>query len=168
MRIFLIGMMGSGKSYCAQKIAKKLKLRAYDLDNLIEMTEDLTISEIFEEEGEEYFRKLEATILRWFGEKKDFVLATGGGTPCFHNNIEWMNENGITVWLNEPVEVLVERLKPEKAHRPLISERSDEELNAFLTDKLAERAPFYSQAKHAVAYSAMKEKDFIKLLQEKA
>jgi len=167
MRIFLIGMMGSGKSYCAKSIAKKLKLRAYDLDNLIEITEDLTISEIFAEEGEAYFRNLEAKVLRWFDGKKNFVLATGGGTPCFHDNIEWMNENGITVWLNEPVDVLVERLKPEKAHRPLISELTDDQLGVFLTKKLAERAPFYSKAKHAVAYSAMKEKDFIKLLEEK-
>jgi len=166
MKIFLIGMMGSGKSYCAKKIAKKLKLAAYDLDNLVEMTEDLTIAEIFEEEGEEYFRKLEAKILRWFGEKKNFVLATGGGTPCFHKNIDWMNENGITIWLNEPIDVLVERLKPEKDHRPLISELSDEELGSFLTNKLAERTPFYSQAKHTVAYSSIKEKAFFKLIEE--
>ena len=159
-------MMGSGKSYCAKKIAKKLKLAAYDLDNLVEMTEDLTIAEIFEEEGEEYFRKLEAKILRWFGEKKNFVLATGGGTPCFHKNIDWMNENGITIWLNEPIDVLVERLKPEKNHRPLISELSDEELGSFLTNKLAERTPFYSQAKHTVEFSSIKEKDFFKLIQE--
>ena len=166
MKIFLIGMMGSGKSYCAKKIAKKLKLAAYDLDNLVEMTEDLTISEIFEEEGEEYFRKLEAKILRWFGEKRNFVLATGGGTPCFHNNIDWMNENGITIWLNEPIDVLVERLKPEKYHRPLISGLSDEELGSFLTNKLAERTPFYSQAKHTVEFSSIKDKDFFKLIQE--
>ena len=159
-------MMGSGKSYCAKKIAKKLKLAAYDLDNLVEMTEDLTIAEIFEEEGEEYFRKLEAKILRWFGEKKNFVLATGGGTPCFHKNIDWMNENGITIWLNEPIDVLVERLKPEKNHRPLISELSDEELGSFLTNKLAERTPFYSQAKHTVEFSSIKEKDFFKLIEE--
>ena len=159
-------MMGSGKSYCAKKIAKKLKLAAYDLDNLVEMTEDLTIAEIFEEEGEEYFRKLEAKILRWFGEKKNFVLATGGGTPCFHKNIDWMNENGITIWLNEPIDVLVERLKPEKNHRPLISELSDEELGSFLTNKLAERTSFYSQAKHTVEFSSIKEKDFFKLIQE--
>ena len=166
MKIFLIGMMGSGKSYCAKKIAKKLKLAAYDLDNLIEMTEDLTIAEIFEEEGEEYFRKLEAKILRWFGEKKNFVLATGGGTPCFHNNIDWMNENGITIWLDEPIDVLVERLKPGKEHRPLIKDLSDEELGSFLTNKLAERKPFYSQAKHAMAYSNITEKNLLKLIQE--
>ena len=159
-------MMGSGKSYCAKKIAKKLKLAAYDLDNLIEMTEDLTIAEIFEEEGEEYFRKLEAKILRWFGEKKNFVLATGGGTPCFHNNIDWMNENGITIWLDEPIDVLVERLKPGKEHRPLIKDLSDEELGSFLTNKLAERKPFYSQAKHAMAYSNITEKNLLKLIQE--
>jgi shikimate kinase len=166
MKIFLIGMMGSGKSHCAKKISKKLKLAAYDLDNLIEMTEDLTIAEIFEEEGEAYFRTLEAKILRWFGEKKNFVLATGGGTPCFNKNIEWMNENGITIWLNEPIDVMVERLKPEKEHRPLISNLSDEELGSFLTDKLAERSPFYSLAKHTVTYSSIKEKDFLKVIQE--
>ena len=165
MKIFLVGMMGSGKSFCAKKLAKKLKVPVYDLDNLIEITEDMTIAEIFEEEGEAFFRKLEAEVLRWFGEKKTFVLATGGGTPCFHKNIEWMNNNGITIWLNEPISTLVERLKPEKEHRPLIKDLSDEELDTFLTNKLAERAPFYSQAKHTIEYSTMKDTELVKLLQ---
>lgn len=164
MKIFLVGMMGSGKSFCSKKLAKKLKIAAYDLDKLIEMTEDITIAEIFEEEGEEYFRKEESKILRWFAEKKAFVLATGGGTPCFHKNMEWMNENGITIWINEPVNVLVERLKKEKDHRPLIKDLSDDELGAFLTNKLAERTPFYSMATHTIEYSSMKEADLVKLI----
>lgn len=144
-------MMGSGKSYWCQQLAKKLKCGAYDLDQLIENLEEKTISELFEEDGEEYFRKTESKLLKWFAEKKTFVLATGGGTPCFHNNMEWMNKNGITIWLNDPVEVLVERLKPEKAHRPLIKDLVDDELSTFLQSKLSERQPFYSKAQFTVS-----------------
>ncbi len=166
MKIFLIGMMGSGKSFCSKKLAKKLKIQAYDLDRVIEMTEDLTIAEIFEEEGEAYFRKEEAKILRWFGEKKSFVLATGGGAPCFYDNMEWMNQNGITIWLNEPVNVLVERLKSEKNQRPLIKDLTDDELAEFLTNKISERSQFYSLATHTVEYSSMKESELLKLIKK--
>ena len=80
-------------------------------------------------------------------KKKTFVLATGGGTPCFYGNMQWMNDHGLTVWLDEPVDVLVERLKPEKEHRPLIKNLNDNELKTFLAKKLEERKPFYRQAK---------------------
>ena len=118
-KIFLIGMMGSGKSYWTKKLSKKLKCGGYDLDNVVEINEEKTIAEMFEQDGEEYFRKAEAKVLRWFGEKKTFILATGGGTPCFHDNMNWMNKHGITIWLDEPIEILVERLKPGKELRPL-------------------------------------------------
>lgn len=148
MKVFLIGLMGSGKSYWATQLAKKLKTGGYDLDSLIEHLEDKTVAELFDEDGEEYFRKTEAKLLRWFGEKKSFVLATGGGTPCFNDNMAWMNKQGITIWLDESIDVLVERLLPEKAHRPLIRDLSDAGLKDFLIAKRAERAAFYSQAKH--------------------
>ena len=164
MKIFLIGMMGSGKSYCSKLLAEKLKTRVYDLDFLIESNEEKTIAEMFEDDGEEYFRKKESEILRWFNEKKDCVVATGGGTPCFNNNIEWMNDNGITIWLNESIDVLVQRLKPEKEHRPLIKDLTDEELGSFLSKKLEERKPYYSQATYIFEFSSMKIKDLIKLL----
>jgi shikimate kinase len=164
VKIFLVGMMGSGKSYCAKRLAKKLKTISYDLDNLIEILEEKTISEIFEEDGEEYFRKQESLLLRWFSEKKSFILATGGGTPCINNNMEWMNENGITIWLNEPVELLVKRLAKEKEHRPLIKDLTDEQMSDFLTKKLDERKPFYSLAKHTIEYSLMDDKELIKLV----
>jgi shikimate kinase len=146
-KIFLIGMMGSGKSYWCKQLANKLKSASYDLDYLIEMDEEKTIAEIFAKNGEVYFRKAEAKILRWFAEKKNFVLATGGGTPCFHNNMQWMNEQGLTVWLDETIEVLAERLQPEKEHRPLIRNLGDDELKFFLSNKLKERKTFYSQCK---------------------
>jgi shikimate kinase len=166
MKIFLIGMMGSGKSHWCRKLAKKMKCGAYDLDFLIETYEDNTIAEIFGEFGEAHFRKAEAKILRWFGEKKSYVLATGGGTPCFLDNMQWMNKNGITIWIDEPVEVLVERLKPEKAHRPLIKDLTDEELNYFLAVKLKEREPFYSQATYHLRDNKISDQSFAQIIKK--
>lgn len=147
MKVFLIGMMGSGKSYWKQLLSKKIKTGGYDLDNVIESVEEKSIAELFEEEGEISFRKTEAKLLRWFGEKKSFVLATGGGTPCFHQNMEWMNQQGITIWLDEPVDVIVERLLPEMDQRPLLKNLSRDDLHSFIQNKLNERIPFYSQSK---------------------
>lgn len=162
-KIFLIGMMGAGKSHWTKKLSKKLKCGGYDLDNLVEINEEKTIAEMFEQDGEEYFRKSEAKVLRWFAQKKVFVLATGGGTPCFHDNMSWMNKNGITVWLDEPVENLVLRLAPEKAHRPLIKDLSDDELADFLTAKRQERMPYYSQAKYILT-GIITDKNFAEII----
>jgi shikimate kinase len=145
-KIFLIGMMGSGKSYWTKKMAKWIKSAGYDLDDLIEMNEEKTITELFKEDGEEYFRKTEAKILRWFKEKKKYVLATGGGTACFSENMAWMKKEGIVIWLDESVEVLAERLENEKEHRPLIAHLDKTQLVQFLQDKLVERHAFYQQA----------------------
>jgi shikimate kinase len=150
-KIFLVGMMGSGKSYWTKKIAKWIKSAGYDLDDLIEMNEEKTISEIFAEDGEEQFRKMEAKILRWFKEKKKYVLATGGGTPCFQDNMAWMKKEGIVIWLDESVEVIVKRLIDEKAHRPLIADLNEEELTKFIQGKLIERHSFYSQANYRLS-----------------
>jgi len=166
MKIFLLGMMGTGKSYWTKKLSKKLKTGGYDLDFLIESHEERTIAEIFAEDGEDYFRKTEAKILRWFAEKKMFVLAVGGGTPCFHENMDWMNKHGITIWIDEPIETLVERLKPEKDHRPLIKDLSDDELESFLRKKLAERVAFYHQAKYHLQGNAISDAGFAKIIKE--
>jgi shikimate kinase len=146
MKIFLVGLMGSGKSYWTKQLAKKYKTGGYDLDYLIEVKEEKTIAEIFAEDGEDYFRKVESTVLKWFAEKKTYVLATGGGAPCFFDNMDWMNKQGITIWLDEPLPVIASRLAPEKEHRPLIAKLSDSELLAFLEKQRAERFPFYSAA----------------------
>lgn len=168
MKLFLIGMMGTGKTYWSKLLAKKLKVGGYDLDFLIESHEENTVSEIFEEEGEEYFRKSEAKILRWFAEKKSFVLATGGGTPCFNDNMNWMNKQGVTVWIDEPVEVLAERLKAEKEHRPLIRSLSDTELIGFLTNKLEERTSVYATAHHRLSGKDINESSFKKIIEQYA
>jgi shikimate kinase len=148
LKLFLIGMMGSGKSYWAQRLADESNIDWMDLDAEIEKETSLTIKEIFETEGEEYFRNKERDALHNLSSYQNIIVATGGGTPCFHNNMQWMNENGNTVWIDEPVEVLAKRLEPEKAHRPLIKNLSDDELKDFLSNKLKEREPFYSQAKY--------------------
>lgn len=150
-KIFLIGMMGSGKSHISEKWAKKLKTRHYDLDHLIEILEDKTIAEIFQQKGEPYFRKLESEVLRWFNQKPDFVLATGGGTVCHNNNMEWMNKHGITVWLDQPIEILLGRLKSAKASRPLIANLADTDLRSFLEKQLEQRREFYSMAKYRLS-----------------
>jgi shikimate kinase len=146
MKIFLVGLMGSGKSYWTKQLAKKYKTGGYDLDYLIEVKEEKTIAEIFAEDGEDYFRKVESTVLKWFDQKKTYVLATGGGAPCFFDNMAWMNKQGVTIWLDEPLTAIADRLAPEKEHRPLIAKLSDSELLAFLEKQRAERFPFYSAA----------------------
>jgi shikimate kinase len=167
-KIFLVGMMGSGKSYWTKFLSKKLKTGGYDLDYLIETNEEKSIAEIFAEDGEEYFRKQESKILKWFKEKKSFVLGTGGGTPCFHDNMEWMNKNGLTIFIDPPISQLVERLIPEKAHRPLICDLSDEALIQFLTQKRLDRLAQYQQAKIKLSDNEITEQQFLKIIKEYA
>jgi len=168
MKLFLIGMMGTGKTYWCKKLAKKLKVGGYDLDFLIESNEERSIAEIFAESGEVYFRRTESKMLHWFKEKKAFVLATGGGTPCYHENMQWMNEQGITIWIDESVDTLLQRLKPEKEHRPLIKDLSDEELKQFLTEKLVQRYPFYHQATYHLKGDAISDAGFAKIIKQHA
>ncbi len=167
-RIFLIGMMGSGKSHWLKQMAKWNKSVGYDLDALIEMNEEKTIAEIFNEDGEAYFRKAEAAILKWFKEKKKYIVATGGGTACFQENMDWMKKEGIVIWLDESVDVLVQRLSKEKAYRPLIAYLSDIELIAFLEQKLVERHPFYKQAHYRLTSDQINESGLKKLIKNHA
>jgi len=159
-------MMGSGKSYWCKKLSEKLGCGGYDLDALIESQEEKTISEIFAENGELYFRKTEAEILRRLAVEKTFILATGGGTPCFQENMQWMNKNGVTIWIDEPVQVLAERLQKEKSHRPLIQQLSNGALHQFLEQKLAERKSFYSLATYHLQDQQVTDKSFEQIIQK--
>lgn len=159
-------MMGSGKSYWMDRLSRKLKLRRYDLDQLIEDVEDRSIQQIFTESGEEHFRKMESIVLKWFADRDDFILATGGGTPCFFDNMEWMNQQGLTIWLDEDIPQLVERLLPEKKQRPLLSGLADKEIEGFLQKRLGERAKFYSQARLRLSGPGINEKNLIQAINE--
>ena len=147
MKIFLIGFMGSGKTHWGRVWAKENGVDFYDLDELIEKEERRSVTAIFEENGEHYFREKETEELKNFAEKENFLLACGGGAPCFNDNMQWMNDNGTTVYLSASPQYLFEKVIAEKDKRPLIKNLNAEELLSFIQQKLKEREPFYKQAK---------------------
>lgn len=138
--------MGCGKSYVGRLLAAKMGFQFVDADNVIENTEGTKIAEIFVNQGETYFRQIESQILRRFQKWDNIVVATGGGAPCYHNSMDWMNENGITVYLKASPELLLSRLKSESDHRPILGGRTDNDLLHFIEQKLEERNPFYTKA----------------------
>lgn len=146
MKIFLVGFMGCGKSYVGRRLAAKFSFQFVDVDSIIENTEGATIAHIFTTEGEPYFRQLESNTLKGLGKWDNIVIATGGGAACFRNNMEWMNEQGLTVYLKATPELLLSRLKNETNHRPILGGRTDDDLLHFIETKVAERAQFYEQA----------------------
>ena len=145
-RIFLIGYMGSGKTTLGKAFARFLRLQFIDLDAYIEERFHKTVSQIFAEKGESGFREVEHHLRREVGEFEDVVIAAGGGTPCFFDNIDYMNRAGQTVFLDVRTDVLLRRLKAGKAKRPLLAGKTDAELEGVITEGLARRRPYYSQA----------------------
>ena len=158
--------MGAGKTLYAGKWSKVINADAYDLDDRIIEEEGMSITEIFNQKGEDYFRKKEADLLRSFAGKDNFILATGGGVPCFYENMHWMNQNGITIWLNELPKILYGRLKQAKAHRPLLKDLDDVALSIYLDKKMTEREPYYSQAKYIFTGKEISTKKFMEVINE--
>lgn len=161
-RIFLIGLPGAGKTTLGRALAAELGWPFLDLDAEIEREAGRTIGEIFEEEGEETFRTLEAAALRRVGLQAPLVLATGGGTPCFHDSMDWLLAHGRVVWLDVPPAVIVERLgaaeAPPVGNRPLLAAAAAASpkatktlLSALLGQTLDARRPFYGRAPHSVS-----------------
>ena len=147
MKIFLIGFMGSGKTHWGQLLSQKLSIPFFDMDEQVVSHEGKSIVEIFSEKGEEYFRLLEKDVLHIITESHDkFVIACGGGSPCYFNNIDYMNQSGTTVWINTPVDALFQRLITEKEKRPLIKGLTDEQLKSYISKKFADRRIYYEQA----------------------
>jgi len=146
MKLFLIGYMGSGKSSLGKGLAAQLGIPFFDLDELIEMKAGYSIAEIFEKEGEGHFRKLESTTLKSLAEASKCIIATGGGTPCFFDNIDWMNENGMTLYLKCSPTRIVQRLKNGLTHRPILKDKSEKELLLFIEQHLIDRSPNYERA----------------------
>ena len=155
--IYLLGFMGCGKSYMGKGLAKKLGWEFLDMDDYLEANEGMSISQIFAEGGESLFRTLEKNYLHVTYDFSQTIIATGGGTPCFFDNIDWMNENGQTIYLETPVSILVERLKSETAHRPLLANKTANQLTEFIAEKLTYRQQFYRQAQHIFKYKTGKE-----------
>ena len=145
--IILIGYMGSGKSTLGRKVARKLNYEFLDTDHVIEEQSGMTISEIFTQKGEVFFRDLEHQLLVSLKNKDRLVIATGGGMPCFQDNMSLLNELGKTFYLKRSVLELVNRLTNSKRVRPLVEGKTATELEEFIKDNLETRNPFYENAK---------------------
>ena len=160
-RIFLIGYMGAGKTTLGKAFARSMGLTFIDLDWYIEERFHKPVRQNFAERSEEGFRELEKRMLHEVADFEDVVIATGGGTPCFFDNVEYMNQKGETVFLDVSQEVLFRRLKVAKQQRPLLAQKNDEELKAFIADALGKRLPHYSKAKHVFRADELEDKQQI-------
>lgn len=167
-RIILIGYMGAGKTTIGKELAKDLGLPFYDLDWYIESRMRKKISEIFAERGEEGFRVIERNMLHEVAEFEDVVISCGGGTPCFFDNMEYMNENSDVIYLKATPEVLYNHLQMGKSVRPLIANKSKEELLDFIKEQLEYREQFYLKANHILDVTLMESPEKISISVEKA
>lgn len=152
-KLVLIGYMGSGKSIVGLELAKKLKINHFDLDDLIEKSQNLTISEIFNQKGEIFFRKIEhETFKQKMLSQEDFVLSTGGGTPCYFNNhLLFDQENAKVVYLKASINTITQRLINEKNKRPLVQNLSNDELSEYIGKHLFERSFYYNKANFTIS-----------------
>ncbi len=149
-RIILVGYMGAGKTTVGRGLARSLALPFYDLDRYVEGRYHRTIPDIFEENGEEGFRRMERNVLHEVAEFEDVVISCGGGTPCFFDNMEYMNRQARTVFLKASPDVLSAHLKMGKTRRPLLEGKTEEEMRRFVRDSLAVREPFYRRAQYTL------------------
>lgn len=154
-RIILVGYMGAGKTTVGKELAKSMGLMFYDLDWYITSRMHRTVAQIFEEGGEEGFRLVEHNMLHEVAEFENVVISCGGGTPCFFDNMDYMNRQGETVYLKASPEVLCEHLKMGKSVRPLLLNKTPEEVQVFVREQLERREPFYAKAKHVLDVSLL-------------
>ena len=162
-RIILIGYMGAGKTTIGKALSKELGIIFYDLDWYIESRMRKSVSEIFAERGEEGFRKIEYNMLHEVAEFENVIISCGGGTPCFFDNMDYLNQQGQVVYLKASPEVLYKHLQMAKVERPLLKGKASEELIAFIREQLDKREPFYSKAKYTLDVSLMDNYEKIKI-----
>ena len=142
--------MGSGKTTVGRALAKELNVPFYDLDWYIEERFHKTVPQIFAEKGEEGFRQVERNMLHEVAEFEDIVLSAGGGTPCFYDNVQYMNEQACTIYLKASSDVLYGHLRVGKTERPLLKGKTEEEMLEYIETTLSKREPFYSQARYTL------------------
>ncbi len=164
-RIFFIGYMGSGKTSYGKVVAERLGLSFVDLDIYIESKFFKSISTIFSEKGEEEFRKIEQRMLHEVAMFENVLIACGGGTPCFFDNLEFMNAEGTTVYLKSSPAFLANTLKNARQNRPLLRDKTPQELQQYISENLAKREPYYAQAKITIDCDDEPENVIEKLLQ---
>ena len=155
IRIILIGYMGAGKTTVGKALAKELGVTVYDLDWYITSRMRKTVGQIFEERGEDGFRQIERSMLHEVAEFENVIISCGGGTPCFFDNIDYMNQQAPVVYLKADPEVLYKHLAMSKNDRPLLRGKSQEELIVFIREQLEKREPFYTKARYSLDVSLM-------------
>jgi shikimate kinase len=156
--------MGSGKSHWGRIWAANNELSFLDLDEVIEAKEGATIAAIFETKGEDYFRQTEAAALRTCSQLQNTIIACGGGTPCFHDNMQWMNAHGKTIYIACTSTEILDRVLLEKEKRPLLKKLNQAELLFFIEQKIKEREPFYSQAAFTVQSALLTNNSFTEII----
>lgn len=166
MRIFLIGFMGSGKTTLGKQLAIKLGYQFIDQDSMIEERFKMSVTEIFATYGETRFREAEHEVLLSFENSNNLVVSTGGGAPCFYDNISIMNKLGFSIYLKTDPKTLAHRLKGSHNSRPLIDGKSEQELFDYVTNKLKERESFYNQATISIQSINLKVSDIIRVFNE--
>ena len=159
--IIIIGYMCAGKTTVGKALAKELGVMFYDLDWYIESRMRKTVKQIFDEIGEEGFRKIERNMLHEVAEFENVVVSCGGGTPCFFDNMDYMNQLGETIYLKASPETLHTHLKMGKGVRPLLLNKTPEEVEIFIREQLKLREPFYNKAKHIIDINVMDDFDKI-------
>lgn len=162
MKIVLLGYMASGKSSIGRRLSNLLSMSFLDLDDYISAQENMAIPTIFAEKGEVYFRTIEHKYLKEVLDKKeDFILALGGGTPCYANNMDVINKDkhSVSIYLNGNTATMIERLIRKKAKRPLVASLGDDKIPEFVAKHLFERRPFYEQAEHHIKIDGKRKKD---------
>ena len=166
MRIYLTGFMGAGKTFLGKLWAEDNSLTFFDLDLLIEEEERMSIEKIFDAYGEDYFREKEAAVLRNTDRFDNCIIACGGGTPCFFDNMHWMNKTGVTIFLDETAENIFHHIINEKKMRPLLKSQTAESLPEFIQRKLTERLPFYTQSKFSLSADLLNRNGFNFILKQ--
>ena len=165
-RIYLVGYMGAGKTTAAKRLAHRLGWEHYDTDALFEEKYHISVDDFFHKYDEALFRKLESQILQSTENLENAVISTGGGTPCFNDNMAWMNEHGKTVFLKISPQSAVSRIMLSKKKRPLAAGKTEAELAAFVEKHYGARMSFYEQAQHVVKGEDLDIEALLALLQK--
>ncbi len=162
-RIILVGYMGSGKTTVGKALSKETGMMFYDLDWYIESRMRKSVSQIFAERGEEGFRVIEHNMLHEVAEFEDVIISCGGGTPCFYDNMDYLNQQGDVIYLKASPETLYKHLLMAKVERPLLKDKTAEELTAYITEHLKEREPYYTKARYTLDVNVLDDYDKIQI-----
>ncbi len=158
--------MGSGKSTLGKRLSRKIDYQFTDMDEAVEKLTNTSIADLFKKKGEDYFRRKENEFLQQLETEQNLIVATGGGSPCFYNNLEIMNAKGITIYLKMTPSGLARRLKQARGNRPLLADIADEQLEDYIDNKLKIREPFYLQSSYIVKGENVKPNHIIDLLSD--